>query len=309
MFKKENLRKDLEHIGQIFPLTKLIQTQSTLQDIQKYFHRLNKLYRFFHSKEGAMHLPLYLEKGQHHAKALLSQVKLVSGQITENKTSAVLELGCGLGYNSLHLADLHPDVAFTAFDLNERQIKYCLKRSRGKQNLSFEVQDYHQLSVYRENSFDLVFAIETLCYARDWRFVFAGVQKILKPGGKFIIIDVFQQKALEDFEKDLQTSLQLAATAFAVQQWPEEKKVKEVAIKHHFSLSFEEDFTENVLPNLYTFYKNTSKFLFKKNLVNFLLNTGCLPQSIFKHIIGGLMAPYTLEMNGLSYKLLLFKKE
>lgn len=117
--------------------------------------------------------------------------QLVALEIKDN--DRVLELGCGSGWMSEFLAACGCDVCGTSINQLEvdnarSRIVALAARDLGRR-LRYEVarmetvdQDLGETCVY-----DFVFVHAALHHAFDWRKTFSSVQRILKPGGWFLI--------------------------------------------------------------------------------------------------------------------------
>ncbi len=100
----------------------------------------------------------------------------------------VIEVGCGPGAGSAHLARAHRSASFTGIDLNEGMIAWGKERHR-EPNLRFAQGDALDLPVEAESA-DVVLNLESShCYPSRKRF-FDQVARVLRPGGSFLIADI-----------------------------------------------------------------------------------------------------------------------
>ena len=51
-------------------------------------------------------------------------------------------------------------------------------------NITTQYGDYHDMSMFEDNSMDIVYAVETMCYATDIQKVLSEISRILRPSGK-----------------------------------------------------------------------------------------------------------------------------
>ncbi len=112
------------------------------------------------------------------------------------KGKKVLEICSGTGVNSLILAQLGADVL--GVDLSEDQISFALKRKQKNPHLklNFKVMDAEHLK-FKADSFDLVlcsFGLHELGRAKTLDNVIKEIKKVLKPKGKFIMVDYHRPK-------------------------------------------------------------------------------------------------------------------
>ncbi len=97
----------------------------------------------------------------------------------------VLEIGCGTGDFSLHLARAGARV--TGVDLSSRAVRLAQgKACRHDRRVSFGVADATMLP-FADNSFDLVFSCECLEHVPEPRRLIAEAFRVLAPGGLLIL--------------------------------------------------------------------------------------------------------------------------
>ena len=104
--------------------------------------------------------------------------------------SRVLEIGCGSGRYALHLAE-RTGCRITAVDLNAHGIENAnrLAREAGLSSATFQECDVSKGLPFADDSFDAAFANDVLCHIRGRAAVFAEVERVAKPGGRFLFSD------------------------------------------------------------------------------------------------------------------------
>lgn len=127
--------------------------------------------------------------------------------ITVNPASQVLELGCGVGNDSVAFAKAGHAVLAT--DFFEVAITKNSERFKDIPNLSFEVLDISRPMEFKDNRFDVVFARLSLHYFSDeiTKKAFKEMHRILGPEGFLCFIcksikDPLYGKG-EEIEKDM----------------------------------------------------------------------------------------------------------
>lgn len=99
----------------------------------------------------------------------------------------VLDLGCGVGAISEHLADA-TGARLLGVDFAAAAIKAARKRNHGKSaHPSFRVMDMDTLRL-PAGAFDAIIAVDTLYFVRDLRSVIASTKRCLKSGGRMGIL-------------------------------------------------------------------------------------------------------------------------
>ena len=104
--------------------------------------------------------------------------------------SAVLEVGCGVGAQTVILARNSPDAMFTAIDISENSLAAAKERadSHGISNVSFRREDLFHLS-FDENRFDHVFLCFVLEHLPNPVDALLCLRKVLKRGGTITVIE------------------------------------------------------------------------------------------------------------------------
>lgn len=92
----------------------------------------------------------------------------------------VLDLGCGDGVLTSHIAELVPKGEVVGIDGSEGMIAAASEKRRP--NLKFFLQDINDIEF--ENEFDLVFSNAALHWVKDHRMLLANVSRALRPGGR-----------------------------------------------------------------------------------------------------------------------------
>lgn len=101
----------------------------------------------------------------------------------------IAELGCGNGGNTLLLLEKAPQAQITAIDINPDQIKDA-KHQIKDNRVSFKVGDICQLSD-PDNEYDCAFICWVLEHLNNPQQAIKEAHRILKPGGKLLLTEVF----------------------------------------------------------------------------------------------------------------------
>jgi cyclopropane-fatty-acyl-phospholipid synthase len=97
----------------------------------------------------------------------------------------ILELGCGWGSLTLHLAATFPSSRITAISNSASQRAFVTRRARarGLRNVTVITADINDFDTGMR--FDRVVSVEMLEHVRNHRQLFARIARWLKPGGRF----------------------------------------------------------------------------------------------------------------------------
>ncbi len=304
------LSSDLTLLASLFDLEQVAYESPNAQSVRQYYKWTNWFYRQFHSKEGAMHFPLYLPAGAtNHAEGLAEQARFVATYLTPEKAQNVTEIGCGSGYNLRNLARLYPEVSYQGIDVTPLHIwqASAYTRKAHLRNITFQQGAFSRLPVAQASQ-DIVFAVESFCYTQNIKHDLAEVARILKQGGKFIVYDVFLQPDFDLASPALQLASRLTAVGFAVADWNRLSDLQQYAKEVGLHMEVCEDLHTTLRPNLLRFQQDTRRLFEKTKLLRLLSQWHILPASWLKHAMTGLLAPYTMheQVQGY-YKIVLTK--
>ncbi len=101
----------------------------------------------------------------------------------------VLELGCGNGTYTKNL--VNNSTSIIATDFSDEMVEVSTLRLKNYQNIRVEKANCHHLH-YADHSFDTVFMANLLHVISKPEFALQECKRVLKPGGKLIIISFTQ---------------------------------------------------------------------------------------------------------------------
>lgn len=194
--QEQEIEDRLRIMGNFFDLDALLEARTDPEDVGRYYRLSDFAYRLFMGR--TIHMGLS-DDGFYHKEDLLKPAQFVEHYIGTEPMN-ILEVGAGRIGNTRYLAKRHPEQHFTALDLPGRGFL----KNRAPRNVKLVEGDYSDLSLFPENSFDLVYGVETICYAHSKERVIAECSKVLKPGGWLVIFDGYNTKPQEqmtEFER------------------------------------------------------------------------------------------------------------
>lgn len=171
----------------------------TNHDIARYYDLSEGHYRVFWNlnKSRSLHYGYWDASTRNFHEALLNINRVLANKTGIKEGERVLDAGCGVGGSALWLAK-ERRCAVTGISLNKAQVEKAILSAK-KANLSkvyFEQKDYLDTD-YPSASFDVVWAIESVCYANDKGLFLAEAHRLLKEGGRLIVADFFKAKNLQ----------------------------------------------------------------------------------------------------------------
>ena len=106
------------------------------------------------------------------------------------KGERVLEAGCGVGAQTVTLAQNSPKAQITSIDLSPASLAQAEERVKaaGIRNVTFRQADIHALP-FSDNFFDHVFVCFVLEHLPDPARALAQLRRVIKPGGSITVIE------------------------------------------------------------------------------------------------------------------------
>ncbi len=240
----DNLELYLNQIGKIFDIPRIINEPQGEPQIINYYLRSKRAYRVLHSWEGFIHFGISYD-GKHKRKDYKEQARIVERYIRDSDAKNVLELAYGMGTNIAFLAWRNPDITFDGVDLSHKPLKRYAKIP----NAHFQLGDYHDLSTFEDDAYDIAFVVEGLCHSTNKLQVLREVKKKLKRDGLFIVIDGYQKDRATPLSPSESMMWKLIERGLVINKFECIKDV-ESYMREDYSIAEANDFTQCVLPSI-----------------------------------------------------------
>lgn len=133
---------------------------------------------------------------------------LVIEKIRTGSGKRVLDIGCGQGGAAVQLA-LATKAEVVGITISEEQVALASEyaASLGVQDLvSFRRADAMELP-FGDAEFDAAFALESMIHMPDRSVVMREVNRVVRPGGRFVLTDMFERAAIPAAERELVDAL------------------------------------------------------------------------------------------------------
>ena len=140
----------------------------------------------------AIHYGYWDENVKSFSQSLLRMNEVMMEAAMIRSTDKVLDAGCGIGGSSIFLTK-NEGCHVTGISLSEKQVREA-KANAEKDNLSdklnFLQMDYCHTE-FPDESFDIVWGCESICYADSKEQFIKEAYRLLKPGGRLVVADGF----------------------------------------------------------------------------------------------------------------------
>jgi len=188
--------------------------EETLSDYSKFWHT---------SKDLAIHYGFADKFTRTHSDILLNENKFLADIAHIKNTDLVLDAGCGVGGSAIWLAKNY-GTRVIGISISPSQIIKARENARNvgvEQLTEFYEMDYHHTS-FPDETFDVVWAIESFCHSPDKPTLFKEILRILKRGGRLIVADGFQKRqAVSEEEQKIFNNFTYGLAVYKTQFWDE----------------------------------------------------------------------------------------
>lgn len=299
-----SLDEALALVDKQFDTDAILQRPIGLTGVEEYYRQSDRGYRLFHSREGALHIALGCD-GHHDTSGYCRQAEIFAEHLAAVDGHHAMEFGCGMGFNTRWLAEYYPKQSFLGIDLTESHIRYATKRAQELPNAQFAIGNYEQLA-YADSSFDGVLAVETLCQTSSLANAFAEAYRLLRPGGRLVVIDCFRSAPLESYEANLQRAARLVERTTAVAGFSVVDDFIALAESAGFSLVEDQDLSPQTQLNLARLYSLAKRFFKMPAAVRAMAKA--FPPRMLENSICGLMMPYSVGLGAHTYRSIVVQK-
>jgi len=168
--------------------------KASRENIIQYYHRTEWVYRNYWELDKSMglHYGFWDETVKTHAESIVRQNACMAEMAGIQAADKVLDAGCGVGGSSIFLAK-NVGCEVTGITITPNQVllaKAYAQKLGVEHNTTFLEMDYTKMD-FPDASFDVVWAIESVCHAKDKKAFFSEAFRVLKKGGRLILSDCF----------------------------------------------------------------------------------------------------------------------
>ena len=163
-----------------------------LRPIRQYYDATWHDYRWLwlNPSNYAIHFGYWDDRTRNHADALNRLNAALAARIGIMRGARILDAGCGVGGGAIWLAQTFAAevVGITPVPSQvERARRFGLQRGVSNR-VRFAQQDYLHTS-FPDASFDVIWAVESICHAVDKAAFYREARRVLRPGGRMGIVE------------------------------------------------------------------------------------------------------------------------
>jgi len=296
----DELDRRVAVLDRLFDMSRLADSGDTPAKVRRYYEDSRLGYRLVHSREGAMHMALN-PAGTFHRAGYEGQARLVEDRFPA-RTADVLELACGNGYNLELLAARHPGKRFLGIDLVARQLARCNDRLAAHDNARAVAADFQALEL-ADDAYDCVYVVESFCHATDLPAALAQVARVLRPGGRFVVIDAWRTAAFDALPAAVREAAVNVELAMAVGDGQQLPAWQDAAGRAGLRVTEELDLTAQIMPNLERLARVAETGLLSHPLRARLLRL-VVRRPLLMNAVAGYLSPLTTMAGAHTYRLL-----
>jgi len=163
-------------------------------DIAEYYDTTQNHYtRWWNlGKTFSLHYGIWDETVKNFSGSLINTNRIMMETAGISSADKVLDAGCGVGGAAFYINRMR-DAQVTGISLSDRQIKYAneiVEKNNLTDKVSFRIMDFTRTD-FKDESFDVVWACESVCQAADKGAFIKECYRILKKGGRLVLADFF----------------------------------------------------------------------------------------------------------------------
>ncbi|ELZ00664.1 UbiE/COQ5 family methyltransferase [Natrialba aegyptia DSM 13077] len=228
-------------------------------DVREYYAECHSAYKKRWEREGhrSIHYGYFDQEHTDHSEAIPNMKRNIAERVGIEPGDRILDAGCGIGETATWLAKEY-NVDVVGINISEMQLGLARNMAEDRNvedHIEFRFDDFTQMDTIEDQSFDVVWGLESVCYAENKRDFLEQAARALTNGGHLAVADGFLTNPLESLTQQERRNLW---------RWLNGWKVPNLAylgkfLDHLSDLNFSEisadDISKNVMPSSKSLYK------------------------------------------------------
>lgn len=202
----------------------------------------------------ALHFGYWDETTKGVSDALLRENQILAERAGITAQDTVLDAGCGVGGSAIWLAR-EKGARVTGITITPHQVDEANKnalRHKVADKVNFERRDFTATG-YPDASFDVVWAVESVCHAEDKADFVREAYRVLKPGGRLILADFFATR--DRYTPEQQQLMDEWASGWSVKAFGYSGAFKTALEQTGFTDIHMQDASDNIRPSAKRLYQ------------------------------------------------------
>jgi cyclopropane fatty-acyl-phospholipid synthase-like methyltransferase len=236
----------------------------------------------------ALHFGYWDDTTRSMADALARENQVLADLVKPDSSSAVLDAGCGVGGSSIYLAKRF-GCRVVGITLSRQQVVNAHRNAErhGVAALTEFLERDFTRTGFPDRSFDVVWAIESVCHADDKAEFLREAFRLLRPGGRLVVADGFAVK--DDYTASERTMMQKWLNGWGVNFLETSENFRRYLADSGFRNIAFTDVTANVLPTSKRLYFMSYPALFFGKILQWLglrtkIQTGNVIAARYQHL-------------------------
>ena len=241
----------------------------TSTDIENYYDQTEVHYKMFWKLEEAAGLHYGIWDASTHSigDAILNTNRYLVNIGKINKGHNVLDAGCGIGGSSIFLAkNIGCKVHGITLSKKQSETAKSLAEKNNVSNLAEFSQVNYLETGFNDNSFDIVWAIESFGSASDKSSFFKEMKRILKPGGRILFADMFKPMT---YDISRNKTMQIMLNGWAISDILSIEELNSLSDKFDFEVTQIKDATKLIKKSVHLIYYASILGFFGTKIYNF----------------------------------------
>ena len=250
--------------------TKTEVKQGSREHIKAYFNDSGPDYKAW-SKDYNMHFGYCNTfSGIFDRERMLEQMNIEVGkrlEIPQNENWKVADMGCGMGATAASIGNHFPKSEVNGITIVPWQVQMgnALIKNRNLKNTRLHLSDIADPIIPNE-SVDAAYALESFCYGdglHKANFI-NGMSKVLKPGGRFVIVDGFIKRPKGNFSPCFNYLYKAVCKNWALKDFAKIDEFKLALADHKLEVQQIEDASYRIAPSALQVPYVTLSFIWDK---------------------------------------------